>query len=121
MQHTFFACRIRVPRDQNKHNTPLSAISFSPLMIFFLSVFFTTQGMVLSDGLAARLSEDLGAADTLEKELVDAEDDLAAAKEVMRLYEPVARRGAVLMQVATKLIQVGRRTSSSKVRHFFPL
>ena len=77
--------------------------------------------MVLSDGLAARLSEDLGTADTLEKELVDAEDDLAAAKEVMRLYEPVARRGAVLMQVATKLIQVGRRNSSSKVRHFFSL
>jgi hypothetical protein len=64
--------------------------------------------MVLSDGLAARLSEDLGAADTLDKELVDAEDELAAAKEVMRLYEPVARRGAVLMQVATKLIQVRR-------------
>jgi len=64
------------------------------------------EGMVLSDGLAARLSEDLGSADALDLALQESTEELTTAQDIMRLYEPVSRRGALLMQVATRLIQV---------------
>lgn len=47
------------------------------------------EGMVLSDGLAARLSEDLGQADKLDQDLREADEELGAAKDIMKLYEPV--------------------------------